>query len=65
MNMTSKMEVLVSEGYDSECKARLFDYSSGELSISIKCNRCGRVLRFKNCTEKYFRNRSLYGQIHI
>ena len=44
-----------------KCGRRLFDYSSGTLSISIKCNRCGRVLGFKNCTEKYFRNRSVYG----
>ena len=39
-----------------KCKKRLFDYSSGELSIAIKCNRCGRVLRFKKCTEKYLKN---------
>ena len=48
-----------------KCGRRLFDYSSGTLSICIKCNRCGRVLEFKNCTEKYFRNRSVHGQMHI
>ena len=48
-----------------KCKTRLFDYSSGELSIAIKCNRCGRVLRFKKCTEKYLKKCSLHGQIYI
>ena len=55
MIITSKMEVLVIEEYDS----------SGELSIAIKCNRCGRVLRFKKCTEKYLKKCSLHGQIYI
>lgn len=49
----------------AKCKTRLFDYSSGELSIAIKCNRCGRVLRLKKCTEKYLKKRSLHGRIHI
>lgn len=48
-----------------KCGRRLFDYFSGELAISVKCNRCGRVIKFKKCTEKYFRNRSVHGQMYI
>ena len=57
MIITSKMEVLVIEEYDSDTLC--------EISIAIKCNRCGRVLRFKKCTEKYLKKCSLHGQIYI
>lgn len=68
-NYELKMEVLMMKHEIqiccSKCRRRLFDYSSNTLSISIKCNRCGRVIEFKNCTEKYFRDRSVQGQMYV
>jgi uncharacterized protein (DUF983 family) len=67
--MNFKMEVLMMKDEIQiccvKCGRRLFDYFSGELAISVKCNRCGRVIKFKKCTEKYFRDRSVHGQMYI
>ena len=54
-----------------DCKRRMFDYYAGNLNLSIKCNRCKRVLTLKKIDEKYvaeegFRDiRLLYLQIDV
>ena len=36
-----------------DCKRKMFDYYAGILNLSIKCNRCKRVLTLKKIDEKY------------
>ncbi len=35
-----------------DCKRKMFDYYAGTLNLSIKCNRCKRVLTLKKIDEK-------------
>ena len=47
------------------CNNRMFDYVAGDMHIEMKCNRCKRVLVFKNFTEEQIRANAINGEIRI
>ena len=38
-----------------KCSKRLFDYVSGSTEMNMKCERCKRIIRFKNFNEVQIR----------
>ena len=48
-----------------DCKRRMFDYYAGNLNLSIKCNRCKRVLTLKKIDEKYVAERMINGKLFV
>ena len=48
-----------------KCNKLLFNYISGDLHIEMKCERCKRVLTFKNYEEKYVRMNSKNGIFRV
>lgn len=47
------------------CKNRLFDFYGGRVEISIKCNRCKRVLRFKNCDSDVYISQKIKKELYM
>lgn len=43
----------------------MFDYYAGNLNLSIKCNRCKRVLTLKKIDEKYVAERMINGKLFV
>jgi len=48
-----------------DCKRKMFDYYAGNLNLSIKCNRCKRVLTLKKIDEKYVAERMINGKLFV
>ena len=48
-----------------DCKGKMFDYYAGTLNLSIKCNRCKRVLTLKKIDEKYVAERMINGKLFV
>ena len=48
-----------------DCKRKMFDYYAGILNLSIKCNRCKRVLTLKKIDEKYVAERMINGKLFV
>ena len=49
----------------SVCLDIHFDYYAGNLNLSIKCNRCKRVLTLKKIDEKYVAERMINGKLFV
>lgn len=48
-----------------DCRKRIFDYHSGTLNITMKCERCKRILSLKNINESYVTERMENGKLFI
>lgn len=48
-----------------DCRKRIFDYHAGTLNITMKCERCKRILSLKNINESYVTERMENGKLFI
>ena len=48
-----------------DCKKKMFEYYAGILNLSIKCNRCKRVLTLKKIDDEYVAKRMIDGKLFV